>query len=114
MSALGSGPRTCNEPSLLSVLPQGLGGKEWGRWIHKNAHQILPSSKIVFQASLGPCDWLCEIVQVWKMSMVLLALLFSLLVLSFGVLPAHESELRCHKLGWGVGGGGSGGVSARQ
>ena len=31
--------------------------------------------------------------------LVLLASLFSLLVLSFGVLPAHESELLCHNLG---------------
>lgn len=32
----------------------------------------------------------------------------SLLVLSFGVLPAHESELRCHNSGMGRGWGGVG------
>lgn len=52
--------------------------------------------------SRGPQDpgtGVMWITRMWRMLTVLLAPLFSLLVLSFGVLPAHESELLCHNRG---------------
>lgn len=68
------------------------GTKPGGRGLSASLHLLLTSSGRL----QGPGTGRMHIARVWRVPMILPAPLHSLLVLSFRVLPTHQSELSCH------------------